>query len=69
MRKREVVDRSVVGAYLVMTALVRFVIQWLRVYEPFVGPFGFAHFAALVVMAAGIYLLVTPPAAPARSRR
>lgn len=69
MRKREVVDRSVIGAYLVMTALVRFVIQWVRVYEPFVGPFGFAHFAALAVMAAGLYFLLTPPAAPARPRR
>ena len=32
MRGRKVVDRSVVGAYLVMTALVRFLIQWIRVY-------------------------------------
>lgn len=72
MRRRQVVDRSVVGAYLVMTALVRFLIQWLRVYEPFAGPLGFAHTAALIVMAVGLYLLLTPPAAartPARPRR
>lgn len=68
MRKRQVVDRSVLGAYLVMTALVRFVVQWLRVYEPFVGPFGFAHFASLAVVAVGIYLLLTPPH-PARQVR
>ena len=62
MRRRQVEDRSVVGAYLVMTAMVRFFIQWLRVYEPFVGPFGFAHFAALAVIGLGLYLLLTPPA-------
>ncbi|HYI30082.1 MAG TPA: prolipoprotein diacylglyceryl transferase [Bradyrhizobium sp.] len=71
MRRRQVVDRSVVGAYLVMTALVRFLIQWIRVYEPFAGPFGFAHIAALLVMAFGLYLLLTPPppAAQPRGRR
>ncbi len=68
MRRREVVDRSVVGAYLVMTAFVRFVIQWLRVYEPFAGAFGFAHFASLAVMAVGLYLLLTPPAATVAAR-
>ncbi len=72
MRQRQVVDRSVVGAYLVMTALVRFLIQWLRVYEPFAGPLGFAHIAAMIVIAVGLYLLLTPPppaSAPARARR
>jgi phosphatidylglycerol:prolipoprotein diacylglycerol transferase len=71
MRNRRVEDRSIVGAYLVLTALVRFVIQWLRVYEPFVGTFGFAHVVAILVMAAGLYLLLTPPpaAATARTRR
>jgi hypothetical protein len=54
-----------------MTALVRFLIQWIRVYEPFAGPFGFAHIAALLVMAFGLYLLLTPPppAAQPRGRR
>ncbi|MBA3638439.1 MAG: prolipoprotein diacylglyceryl transferase [Acidobacteriota bacterium] len=66
MRRRQVVDRSVVGAYLVMTALVRFLIQWLRVYEPFAGPLGFAHIAAMIVIAAGLYLLLTPPDARAQ---
>ena len=46
-----------------MTALVRFVIQWIRVYEPFVGPLGFAHVVAMVVMGVGLYLLLTPPPA------
>jgi hypothetical protein len=42
-----------------MTALTRFAIQWIRVYEPVAGPLAFAHLAALAVTAAGIYLLVT----------
>ena len=69
MRGRNAVDRSVVGAYLVMTALVRFLIQWIRVYEPFSGPLGFAHIVAILVMAFGLYLLLTPPATEARARR
>lgn len=69
MRNRGVVDRSIVGVYLVMTALVRFLIQWLRLYDPFAGPFGFAHLAAIAAMAIGVYLLLTPPpAAPVRPR-
>jgi phosphatidylglycerol---prolipoprotein diacylglyceryl transferase len=67
LRRRGADDRSIVGLYLVLTAGTRFAIQWIREYEPFVGPFGFAHLAALVVMAAGAYLLLTP--SPARSRR
>ena len=69
MRRRQAVDRSIVGAYLVMTALTRFLIQWIRVYEPFAGPFGFAHIAAIAVMALGLYLLLTPPAAVAQTSR
>lgn len=64
MRRRRAEDRSVVGAYLVMTAFTRFLIQWIRVYEPFAGPLGFAHFAALAVMGVGLYLLLTPPPTP-----
>ena len=69
MRGRNAVDRSVVGAYLVMTALVRFLIQWIRVYEPFAGPLGFAHIVAILVMVFGVYLLLTPPASEPRPRR
>ena len=63
MRRRRVGDRSVVGAYLAMTALTRFVIQWIRVYDPVAGPLGFAHLAALAAMTAGMYLLLerSPP--------
>ena len=52
IRRRTVGDRAVVGAHLVMTALTRSVIQWIRVYEPVAGPLAFAHLAALAVTAA-----------------
>jgi phosphatidylglycerol:prolipoprotein diacylglycerol transferase len=61
LRRRGAEDRSVVGAYLVMTASTRFLIQWIRVYEPFVGPLGFAHLAALAAVTVGIYLLLSTP--------
>ena len=60
LRRRRADDRSIVGAYLVMTAFTRFLIQWIRVYDPVIGPLGFAHLAALAAMAAGIYFLLTP---------
>ena len=69
MRQRGVPARTVVGAYLVLTATTRFVIQWIRVYEPVVGPLGFAHVAALAAIGAGLYLLLVPGAAPAPNRR
>lgn len=69
MRRRGAGDRSVVGAYLVMTAVTRFLIQWIRVYEPVAGPLGFAHVAALAALTVGIYLLITGPSgAPAVPR-
>lgn len=69
MRQRGAHARAVVGAYLVLTATTRFAIQWIRVYEPVVGPLGFAHVAALAAIGAGLYLLLVPGAAPARNRR
>ena len=57
MRKQHAPDRVVVGWYLVATASVRFLIQWIRVYDPVVGGLGFAHLGALIVMTVGVYLL------------
>jgi phosphatidylglycerol:prolipoprotein diacylglycerol transferase len=51
-------DRVVLGTYLVLTAGVRFLIQWIRVYDPVIGPLGLAHLAALLAIAAGAYLLL-----------
>jgi len=66
MRRNGAHDRLVVGTYVVLAALTRFFIQWIRVYDPFVGRLGFAHLAALIAMAAGAYLLWTRPAASVR---
>jgi phosphatidylglycerol:prolipoprotein diacylglycerol transferase len=60
LRRRRAPDRAVVGMYLVLTASVRFLIQWIRVYEPVAGPLGFAHIAALLAIGAGAYLLRSP---------
>jgi phosphatidylglycerol---prolipoprotein diacylglyceryl transferase len=71
LRRRAVPDAAVIGTYLLLTASVRFLIQWIRVYDPVVGPLGFAHLAALLAMAAGAWLLVIagpPPARPGTPR-
>ena len=69
MRRRGLLDRSVVGAYLVMTAVTRFFIQWIRVYDPVVGPLGFAHLASVAAMAIGVYLLLSRKAEGTRAGR
>ena len=58
MRRRGAGDRAVVGVYLLSTATLRFFIQWIRVYEPVLGPLGFAHVAALLAMAVGLWFIV-----------
>lgn len=69
MRQRGAPARTVVGAYLVLTATTRFVIQWIRVYEPVVGPLGFAHLAAVPAIGAGLYLLLVPGGPPLANPR
>ncbi len=61
-------DRFVLGGYLVMTASARFLIEFLRVREPVIGPLAVAHLAALAVAAAGVALLRSGPPAAARTR-
>jgi len=67
MRRSGALDRIAVGMYLLLTATTRFLIQWIRAYEPFVGPLAFAHVAALTVMAAGAYLILGRADATARA--
>lgn len=54
---------TVLGAYLVLAGLLRFAIQFVRVYDPFVLGLGVAHVASLAVIVAGVGLI-----ASARSR-
>lgn len=51
-------DRFVLGAYLVATGLTRFAIEFLRVHQPFVGPFAVAHVFAAAAMAAGLVAML-----------
>ena len=61
MRRHGAPDRAVLGVYLVSTATIRFLIQWIRVYEPVLGPLGFAHVAALGVMVTSVFFLLRGP--------
>lgn len=50
-------DLFVLGAYLVATGSVRFVIEFLRVHQPFAGPFAVAHVFSMVAIGVGAVLL------------
>ena len=51
-------DTFVLGAYLVMTGLTRFLIEFIRWRQPLFGPFAVAHVLAFVAMCVGLALLV-----------
>ena len=57
MRRSGAPDRTVVGVYLLSTAITRFLIQWIRVYDPWLGPLGFAHVAAVLTMVVGAFFI------------
>lgn len=61
LRRRHTPDRTVLGAYLAMTGIVRFAIEFWRVNERVAGPLTVAHLAALSVAAAGAALLTLSP--------
>lgn len=52
-------DRFVLGAYLVSTGSIRFLIEFIRVNVRVVGPLSVAHVASLAVVAAGAILLIS----------
>ena len=52
-------DRSVLGSYLVLAGLLRFVIEFVRVNERALGPLTVAHLASLLVVAAGAVLILS----------
>jgi phosphatidylglycerol:prolipoprotein diacylglycerol transferase len=66
MRRRRAPDAPVLGAYLVMTGVVRFAIEFLRLNERVLGPLSVAHVAALLAVAGGAALLAT--GSPRRAR-
>jgi phosphatidylglycerol:prolipoprotein diacylglycerol transferase len=57
-------DAFVLGAYLVMTGLTRFLIEFIRWRQPLFGPFAVAHVLAFVAMCVGAGLLTKARRAP-----
>jgi phosphatidylglycerol:prolipoprotein diacylglycerol transferase len=60
-RRRERSDRTILGAYLVMTGALRFAIEFIRVNERVLGPLTLAHVISLAIVAAGAVLLLKRP--------
>jgi phosphatidylglycerol:prolipoprotein diacylglycerol transferase len=60
-RRQRRADAFVLGAYLAIAGAVRFVIEFLRVHEPLIGPFAVAHVLSLIVVVAGLALLRRTP--------
>lgn len=67
LRRQRWPDRVVLGTYLACSGTVRFGVEFLRVHEPFLGPFAVAHVLSFVAVCAGLALLFSP-APPSRSR-
>jgi phosphatidylglycerol---prolipoprotein diacylglyceryl transferase len=61
-RRRALSDRVVLGAYLIMTGVLRFAIEFIRVNERVLGPLTVAHLVALAVVVVGLALLTARPA-------
>ncbi|MCL4813913.1 MAG: prolipoprotein diacylglyceryl transferase [Vicinamibacteraceae bacterium] len=59
-RGRGVADRVVLGRYLLLAGIARFLIEFVRVNEAVVGPFSVAHLASLALAAAGLILIGSP---------
>jgi phosphatidylglycerol:prolipoprotein diacylglycerol transferase len=57
LRRRSIPDLVVVGAYLVMTGIIRFGIEFMRINERVAGPLSVAHIAALLAVAVGAVVL------------
>lgn len=58
-RRQRRSDHFVLGSYLLLTGLLRFAIEFVRVNERVIGPLTVAHLAALAGAAAGAALLVS----------
>ncbi len=59
MRRQRRPASTVLGAYLVLAGLLRFAIQFLRVYDPVFFGLGVAHVASLAAIAAGAGFIAT----------
>lgn len=60
-RRRRRSPEFVLGSYLALAGLLRFAIQFIRVYDPVVLGMGVAHVASLAVLIVGAWLIATAP--------
>jgi phosphatidylglycerol:prolipoprotein diacylglycerol transferase len=51
-------DRSLIGAYLILTGSIRFAIEFIRINEHVLGVLTIAHLASLAAVAVGAFLLI-----------
>jgi phosphatidylglycerol:prolipoprotein diacylglycerol transferase len=63
-RRRGVSDRTVLGGYLIVTAALRFGIEFIRVNERVIGSLTVAHLISLAVAVVGVTLVTRRPASP-----
>jgi phosphatidylglycerol---prolipoprotein diacylglyceryl transferase len=58
MRRRHTDENVVLGSYLILTGVIRFGIEFIRVNERVIGPLSVAHVASLAAAIAGLALIV-----------
>lgn len=68
-RRRGIPDRVVLGRYLLAAGTVRFLIEFIRVHQPVVGPLAVAHIASLLAMAAGLIMMTVAQRRSAEATR
>lgn len=68
-RHRRVPDQVVLGRYLILAGSIRFLIEFVRVNAPLVGPLTLAQLIALSLVLAGLALVLTTKASGMPRRR
>lgn len=68
-RRRGVVDRKVLGSYLLLTGVARFAIEFVRINERVALGMTVAQWASMALVVAGLVLWSRPEAAAMSSRR
>lgn len=67
-RRNELADRLVLGRYLVLVGLLRFLIEFVRVNDRVVGPLTVAHLASMAAATIGIVLATVHLEPPSTNR-
>jgi phosphatidylglycerol:prolipoprotein diacylglycerol transferase len=66
-RRNGVADRIVFARYLMLAGTIRFLIEFVRVNAPVLGPFTLAQIIAACLVLLGVAVMATPPARGAAS--